>query len=81
MRTAAAGLVHGVVLVHPAEFAWDLVDVGDHVVAGNHDVMGDVSGKGAVASAHQQLGAAVHPAVPVQRYHDVDVIEEGRKLV
>ena len=79
LRTAIAWLVHGVVGMQPAQFPGDLLEVGDEFIAGDDDVAREVRGQGAVAPSDQQLGAAAHAAVSVQRHHDVDVVEEVRK--
>jgi hypothetical protein len=55
-----------------------LVEVGDDVIAGQLEMVGQVGGKHAVAAAGQQLGGSPDPSVAVQRHRDVDMVEEFR---
>ena len=65
--------------MQPAQFERDLVQVGDDVIAGQGQMLGDVGGQRAIAAAGQQLGGAADPSVAVQRHGHVDVVEELRQ--
>jgi hypothetical protein len=59
-----------------AQFARDRVEVGDDLIARHVDVVLEMFGENAIATAGQQLGAAPDAAVSVQGHRDLDVVKE-----